>query len=114
MEINGSVIIAAFGLILTVLNIVDKVASMRKSANEPHRLMEERIKVLEIKVDEHTRLLQKANDAFQEQRETNQVIQQCMLALLDFELSFCMHTDYPHTEDLEEAKKIIRQHLGKQ
>jgi len=68
MEITGSMVIAAFGLILTVLNIIDKVANMKKNADEPQKVLNERINVLEIKVEEHTRLLQAGNDAFREQR----------------------------------------------
>ena len=113
MEINGSVVIAIFGLVLTVLNIIDKFTSMKKSAGEPLRLIEGRVRELEVRVEEHTRFLQTANDALKEQQDTNEVIQQCILALLDFEISYCLHTDYPHTADLEEAKKIIRGHLGK-
>lgn len=113
MEINGSVVIAIFGLVLTVLNIIDKLANMKKSADEPMRLVEERLKKLEFMIEEHTRSLQAGNDSFKEQRDTNEVIQQCMLALLDFEISYCMHTDYSDTKDLEEAKKILRGHLGK-
>lgn len=113
MENLWPFIVAGVGFILTVLNIIDKVTTMKKNAGAPQRILEERLKLLEVKIEEHERSLQLGNDNFREQRETNEVIQQCMLALIDFELSFCLHTEYPHTEDLQEAKKVLRKHLSK-
>jgi hypothetical protein len=35
-----------------------------------------------------------------------------MLALIDFELSYCIHTHYEETEDLMKAKDKLRGHLA--
>ena len=105
-------ILALVGFILTLLNIVDKVTTLKAKNEEP-------IKVLSTKVDEHdvklkeieTSLLQ-GNDRFREQDSTNEVMQTCMLALIDFELAYCIHTEYRDTEDLIKAKEALRKHLA--
>ena len=53
------------------------------------------------------------NDKFKKQDDTNEVFINCMLAFIDFELSYCSHTDYKYTEDLDEAKATLRKHLAK-
>ncbi|MBQ9302013.1 hypothetical protein [Butyrivibrio sp.] len=109
----GAFIIAATGFALTVLNLVDKTITLKKNANVPQKLLEERIKVLEVKVEEHDRSLQSGRDEFREQRETNEVLLTCMLALVDFELSYCSHTNYDEdTTDLMKAKDTLRKHLA--
>ena len=49
----------------------------------------------------------------QKQNDTNEVFINCMLAFIDFELSYCSHTDYKYTEDLDKAKDTLRRHLAR-
>lgn len=106
-------VIALFGLALTVLNIIDKAINMKKTVDAPHKLLEERVKVLEVKMEDHERSLQSGRDEFREQRETNEVMLTCMLALIDFELSYVSHTNYNEDiTDLVNAKDVLRKHLA--
>ena len=57
--------------------------------------------------------LREGNDRFRDQSKTNEVMQTCMLALIDFELSYCIHSGYDDTKDLMSAKDILREHLAK-
>ena len=106
-------VIAAFGLALTVLNLIDKAVAMKKNADAPQKLIVERLNALEIEVKEIKASLLQGNDRFREQEDTNEVMQTCMLALIDFELAYCIHTDYGDTEDLQNAKNILRKHLAR-
>lgn len=106
-------VIAAFGLALTVLNLIDKAVTMKKNADAPQKLIVERLNALEIEVKEIKASLLQGNDRFREQEDTNEVMQTCMLALIDFELAYCIHTDYGDTEDLQNAKNILRKHLAR-
>lgn len=106
-------VIAVFGLILTVLNIIDKAISMKGKADAPIKSLEDRVKILEVRLDEHERSLQDGRDVFREQRESNEVMQSCMLALIDFELSYVSRTDYAEDiTDLVNAKNTLRKHLA--
>lgn len=111
-------VIAIIGLILTVLNIIDKRNSLKKQASEPFEKLRSRVDAHDVEISDIKMALKQGNDRFREQEkhdkmqeETNEVMQLCMLALIDFELSYCSHTDYPHTEDLEKAKDVLRKHL---
>lgn len=106
-------ILAAFGLALTILNLIDKAMAMKKNADAPLKLLEDRVKIVEVKIEEHERSLQSGRDEFREQRETNEVMQTCMLALIDFELSYVSHTNYNEdVTDLANAKDVLRRHLA--
>jgi len=106
-------IIAIFGLALTIINLIDKVMTMKKNADAPQKMIIERLNALEVEVKEIKGSLLQGNDRFRDQADTNEVMQMVMLALLDFELSFCSHTNYEHTEDLEQAKDMLRKHLAR-
>lgn len=84
-----------------------------KFINKPHNSLDERVKSIELEIREIKQSLLQGNDRFREQEDTNEVMQICMLALIDFELSYCSHTNYEHTEDLIKAKNVLRDHLAR-
>lgn len=106
-------IVAGLGLILTALNIADKLANIKKNADAPIKELESRVTALEIEQKEFKQSLLQGNDRFRDNETTNEVMQSCMLALIDFELSYCIHTGYKDTEDLMRAKTELRQHLAR-
>lgn len=106
-------IVAGLGLILTALNIADKLANIKKNADAPIKELEARVTALEIEQKEFKQSLLQGNDRFRDNETTNEVMQSCMLALIDFELSYCIHTGYTDTEDLMRAKTELRQHLAR-
>ena len=96
-------------------NLLIMLYALLKFIKKPHDTIEQRILALEVAIKEIQDSLKQGNDEFRAQKETNEVMQTCMLALIDFELSYCSHTNYNEdgVEDLQEAKKILRSHLGK-
>ena len=113
-----AVVIGLFGFILTILNIRDKQRAIKKEESEPFEQLRGRVDAHDVEIGDIKMALKQGNDRFREQEkhdkmqeETNEVMQLCMLALIDFELSYCSHTNYPHTEDLEKAKDALRKHL---
>ena len=101
-------VIAIIGLVLTVLNIYDKVTSIKRAADAPIKELEERVATLELKAKEQEDSLHKGNDQFRQQALYNKMFMQVQLAFIDFELAFCQHTNYTNTEDLTKAKKLIQ------
>lgn len=100
-------------LILTTGNICVLAYALYKFLNRPHDSLESRVIELEVKQKEMVRQLQTGNDRFKKQDDTNEVFINCMLAFIDFELSYCSHTDYKYTDDLDKAKDTLRKHLAK-
>lgn len=80
--------------------------------NKPHSTLEARVNAHDVEIKEIKQSLHQGNDRFREQNDTNEVMQICMLALIDFELSYCSHMNYEHTEDLIKAKDVLRKHLA--
>lgn len=100
-------------IILTLMNICVLGFAFFKFLGKPHTTLEGRVNVLEVELKEIKQSLLQGNDRFRDQEDTNEVMQICMLALIDFELSYCSHTNYEHTEDLIKAKDVLRKHLAR-
>lgn len=105
-------ILPYFQLFLTFMNICVLAFAFFKFLGKPHNTLEERVNVHDVKIKEIEESLHQGNDRFRNQETTNEVMQSCMLALIDFELSYCIHTSYTDTADLEKAKDKLRGHLA--
>lgn len=108
------------GLLLQLANIVIIGYALYKFLNKPHDTLETKHEELKKKVDEHDvkfkeieKSLHLGNDKFREQEETNAVFKSVMLSFVNFEIAFCLHTDYKDTDDLIQAKKELNDYLAK-
>lgn len=111
MNITG--ILPYLQIILTTCNIIVFVTIFVRFVSKPHTTLENRVTALEVKIKEIEDSLKQGNDRFRNEASTIEVIQICMLALIDFELSFCAHTEFTHTEDLLKAKNLLQEHLAR-
>lgn len=94
-------------------NLCIMLWALKTFLNKPHNTLDARITAIEVDVKEIKQSLLQGNDRFREQETTNEVMQSCMLALIDFELAYCIHTNYGDTEDLMKAKTELRKHLAR-
>ena len=108
-----------FKLFLQGAQIIALLYAGYKFTRKPHETLEGRVKELEetveelkVQIREVKDSLKEGNDKFRDQAKTNEVMQTCMLALIDFELSYCIHSGYEDTKDLMKAKDILREHLA--
>ena len=101
-------VVAIVGLVLTVLNIYDKISSIKKSAMAPINDLEKRLDILEMKQIQNEARFAKGDEHFDIQAEYNKMFMQVQLAFVDFSLAFCKHTNYPNTEDIEKTKRLIQ------
>lgn len=115
------VILPILQTILATCNIIILVYGGYKFMNKPHDTLEAKHEALKKRVDEHDLMfkeveksLHQGNDKFRKQNELNEVFINCMLAFIDFELSYCAHTGYTDTEDMDNAKDTLRKYLAKQ
>lgn len=102
-----------FQLLVSVCTLVGMLYAFKKFIDKPHETLENRIAALEVQQKEIDQKLHLGNDRFKAQEDTNEVFINCMLAFIDFELSYCSHTDYKYTEDLDKAKDTLRKHLAR-
>jgi len=107
-----AIIIAIFGLILTILNIIDKVSSLKKNANAPIIELQKSVAELNVTVKEMKKSLDSSHDKHREQKELNVVFIHCMLAFIDFEVAYCAQTNYKdNAGDLENARRTLQEYL---
>ena len=100
--------------LLSLMNICALLYAFNKFTRKPQDTLNERVATLEVKVKDIEDSLRQGNDKFRRQEDTNEVLVNCMLAFIDFEISYCLHTGYEYSEDLSRAKKTLQEYLAKQ
>ena len=107
------------GLFLQVANIAVLGYALYKFLNKPHDSLETKHEELKRRVDGHDikikdmeESLHQGNDRFREQEKTNATFKSVMLAFIDFEIAYCLHTNYEFTDDLMKAKKELQDYVS--
>ncbi|MBQ1570176.1 MAG: hypothetical protein IIZ78_03545 [Clostridiales bacterium] len=104
-------IVGLLGLILTVLNIIDRRNNMKQAAEKPFNDLKKRVDGHDIEINDIKQALKLGNDRFREQEATNATFKSVMLSFVNFEIAYCLHTNYPHTEELIQAKDELESYL---
>ena len=104
-------IIAMIGLILTILNIWDKIVTIKKNADAPIKALQERVTALEVKQLDQEHRLEDGSEIFKRQAKINKMFERVNLAFIDFEISYCNNTGYTKTENLMKAKQLLEELL---
>ena len=110
---NITSILPLLQTILALGNICVIAYGFYKFLGRPHSTLEQRVAVLESKVDEHEEKLKGGNKKFEGLDEKNKVFMHCMLCFIDFEMAYCQDTGYAHTDDLLKAKQVLHEYLSK-
>lgn len=109
--------ITIIGLIISTLvsfcSLCAMLYAFKKFLNKPRDTAEERITTLEVQMKDVQLSLHQGNDKFRIQKDMNEVFINCMLAFIDFEISFCQYTGYEHSEDLTRAKNVLQTYLAR-
>lgn len=79
---------------------------------EQHKLLEKRVDTHEIKLNEIEKSLNVSHEKHREQEKTNHAFQSVMLSFVNFEIAYCLHTDYKHTEELIKAKNALEDYIN--
>lgn len=110
---------SGLGLLLQLANIIIIGYGLYKFLNRPHDTLEAKHEALEKRVDKHDakiedieESLRKGNDKFRSQEETNASFKSVMLSFVNYEIAYCIHTGYEHTEDLMNAKHELENYLS--
>lgn len=80
-------IIAGVGLVLTILNIVDRVITLKAKALEPAKKQDERIAALESKIKDMERFMDNDKRSIDELRASTNIILRVLFVLLNHEVS---------------------------
>jgi len=96
MTETWAIVVAAIGLLLTILNIIDKLVVMKERSHRPWEDMTKRITDLENWKKDVDRRLDAGDERFDAIDKGNQAIQKALLAQFDY---------YLNNDDLNELKK---------
>ena len=99
-------------LILTSANIIILAYAFFKFLNKPQDTLNTRVTLLETELRDIKASLVQGNDKFKEQERTNATFKSVMLAFVDFEIAYCLHTNYEFTEDLMKAKQELQEYVS--
>ena len=106
-------IVGACGFVLTVLNIIDKQHHFKQEADEPFNTLKARVDAHDVEIGDIKLALKQGNDRFREQEDTNEVLIHSVLALIEFEIQYCLTEHKEPSKDLERAKEDLHAYLSK-
>ena len=109
----ATTILPLLQMILAFGNICVLGYALIKFLAKPHNTLEDRVDALEHDMNEVKARLLKGNDRFREQDETIQVLIHSVLALIEFEIQYCLIENKPMSKDLEKAKESLHTYLAK-
>lgn len=106
------VIIKIAQLVLTLFNIIIILYGFYIFLTKPRTSLEKRVQALEIKMAEVEKSLLKGNDHFRSQDETLEVLIRSTLALIEFEVQYCITENKPISDDLKKVKEDLHIYLS--
>lgn len=111
---------SGMSLFLQFANIIIIGYGLFRFLKKPHDTMEEKHTALEKRVDAHDleiaeikKSLLQGNDRFRDQDDTNEVLIRSVLALVEFEMQYCLTEKKPMSNGLEKAKENLDNYLAK-
>ena len=100
-------------LLVAVCTLLGMLYAFKTFLSKPKDSMIKRIIELEVEVKELKSSLHQGNDRFRKQDDTNEVILHSILALIDFEIQYCLTEKVTMTDDLKHAKEDLQKFLSK-
>lgn len=110
---NTSTVLPVLQTILAFFNVCVLGYAFFKFLNKPRNDLEDRVNAHEIEIKEIKASLLQGNDRFREQEDTNEVLIKSVLALIEFEISYCLTEHKQMSKDLERAKDDLHNYLSK-
>lgn len=106
-------IMMAMQFLLTLGNVCIMMYAFRVFLRKPQTSLEERVAVLEAKVTDQEKSLSKGNERFQNHDRAIEVIIHSIMALIEFEVQYCISERKPMSEELKDAKEDLHSFLAK-
>lgn len=101
------------GLFLQFANIMIILWAFKNFLRKPQDTLEERVNAHEVEIKEIKQSLLQGNDRFRVQDDTNEVLIKSVLALVEFEMQYCLTEKKPMSNGLEKAKASLDDYLAK-
>ena len=99
-------------LFLMFCNICIMVYVFFKFINKPHDSLEERVEKCEENIKDIKQSLYRGDGRFQEHERAIKVLVRSVIALVEFEMQYCLKEDYPVSKGLEKSKEELNEYLS--
>ena len=106
-------LITIMQIVLSFGNICILGYAFVKFLNKPHDDLREKVNAHDVEIKDIKSALHQGNDRFRKQESTNQVLIHSVLALIEFEIQYCITEKKPMSKDLEKAKEDLHDFLSK-
>lgn len=100
-------------IFISFANICILLYALYKFLNKPHDTLEQRVISIETEVKDIKESLHQGNDRFRNQEDTNEVLIHSVLALIEFEIQYCLTEHKDMSKDLEKAKEDLHSYLAR-
>lgn len=94
-------------LVLTLFNIIIILYGFYIFLTKPRTTLEKRVQALEVKLAEAEKSLLQGNDRFRSQDEALEVLIRSTLALIEFEVQYCLTENKQISDDLKKVKEDL-------
>lgn len=101
----------AMDIFLKLANIIVLLYAAIKFLGKPHSSLDQRVTALETEVKDIKQSLHQGNDNFKEIFMALKVLIHSVMALLDFEIQYCLTEHKEMSEGLKDAKKDLEDFL---
>ncbi len=106
-------ILPYFQLAATCGTLIAMIYALSKFVKRPQEDLEDRVTKLEVKQEEIEDSLKMGNDKFRELKNASTLIVTSIIALIEFEMDYCMHHgDEKISDDLKKAKDNLYSFLA--
>lgn len=106
------IILKVLQVLLTLFNICVLLYAFKKFLSAPRDSLASRVLALEIEVKQLNEAQYRNTDKFKAQDKTNEVLIRSSLALISFEMQYCLTENKPVSKDLEKAKEDLNNYLS--
>lgn len=104
-------------LVLSFGNICILIYGGFKFLNKPHDTLEQKVNEHEVRIKDLERSLaggrNRVEERFNEQDATNEVLVSSVLALIEFEIQYCLTENKAPSKELEKARENLHSYLAK-
>ena len=100
-------------MFLTFGNLCIMLYAFKVFLSKPHNSLEQRVTTVEIELKEIKDSLKHGNDKFRKQENTNEVLIRSTLALVEFEMQYCLIEHKDMSAGLAKAKADLNEYLSK-
>lgn len=109
----------AMQMVLVVLSLITSFGTactmaytLKTFLTKPRDTLTERVTTVEVKIEEIERALTKGSERFKETDKANEVMIHSVLALIEFEIQYCLTEHKELSDDLKKAKENLHNYLA--